>query len=467
MKIGLVNTATENNKFRNVGFFVPPYWAAILARKIRERGHEAFLLDLQFDEPKRLNVKKKCRTDADAIFISGMLPSYPQMMEVSRFYQEMGMKVILGGWGPTAIYCEFHDNRKMLDEHILSFCDAAVIGEAETAITGVLKDLENGMPAGGKLYFGRPEEVEWVMPDFSVWTEKYPLGTVQTQRGCYENCKFCSVTGVLGPRVRAKPVDFVRKEIELLLDGHSFDLIFFCDDNILAKEGGKYARELFTMFKDRFPKTSWMSQCTTGIIHQPDTIRLFGESNCVMLFIGFESLSAVDLTRKNFRSESDEEREKKYKELVRMLIKHGIEVWGSFIYGFENDTEKTLERTIDFALESGMLLFQMPFLTPLAGTALFREEMTRGNLLHPLTPENWGRYDFAQPTLKRYNANMDNESIERGIRRAYGRFYREARVVRRAWKSRIPKSYLVANLKPIIRWGSLKLKQRLLGSGFR
>ncbi len=454
MRIILVNTVMENSGFANM-FTTPPYWAAILARKIRDHGDEAELLDLQFQNPKNLKIDKKYYDNVDAVFISGMTPCYPQMIRISKFYRDKGIKVIFGGWAATSLY--YSKNIIRLEEHLFPFCDAAAIGEAETAIDDLLDDLSSGNLRSDKIYVGNPEKWDWVMPDFTIWTRKYAFGAVQTQRGCPHNCKFCSVANVLGTRVRAKPVEFVRKEVELLKKTHGYDLIFFYDDNIIGKDDGKYAKELFTMFKNNFPKTSWFSQCTTRIIDKPEFLDLFEESRCVLLLFGFESLmqeSLEEVTRKNFNMTTNDEREKKYRELIGMLKKRGIETWGCFIYGFEHDAEKIFEKNLKFALETGIFIYQATILTPLPGTPLFSESVSK--LLYPLTPENWGKYDFSRPTLTCHSKYMSNETLEKGYLDSYEDFYKKSNTLLMLLKSRIPKSFVARIAKEIARYASIR-----------
>ncbi len=463
MKIVLVNTVMQNSGFANM-FKTPPYWAAILARKISDHGGEAELLDLQFQDTKNLDIKKKYYKNADAVFISGMTPCYPQMIKISKFYIDKGIKVIFGGWAVTSLY--YSRDIVNLEEHLFPFCDAAVIGEAETAIDELLDDLKNGKLKSDKIYASDPEKWDWVMPDFTVWTKEYSFGAIQTQRGCPHNCKFCSVANVLGTRVRAKPVENVRKEVELLQKTHGYDLICFYDDNIIGKDDGNYAKKLFIMFKSNFPKISWFSQCTARIIDKPELLDLFEESRCVLLLFGFESLlneSLKEVTRKNFDMTTNEEREKKYRELIEMLKKRGIETWGCFIYGFEHDTEKIFEKNLKFALESGIFIYQATILTPLPGTPLFKESVNK--LLYPLTPENWGKYDFSRPTLIAHSKYMDNKTLEKGYLDSYEDFYKKTNTLLMLLKSRIPKSFIMRITKEIARYFLIRtymhLTQRL------
>lgn len=446
MRIILVNTTLETSRFPKIGFFLPPYWAAILARKIREHGDEAKLLDLQFQNPNNLKITEEYYDNVDAVLVSGMTPCYPQMMEVSKFYRNKGIKVIFGGWAATALY-HSKDIIK-LEEHLFPFCDAAVIGEAEAAIDDLLEDLKRKKLRRDRLYIGNPDKWDWVMPDFTIWDKKYAFGAIQTQRGCPMNCKFCSVANALGKRVRAKPVEFVRKEIELLLKTHRFDFIGFYDDNIIGKDDGKYAHELFTMFKNSFPKVRWFSQCTTRIIDKPGLLDIFDKSGCAALLVGFESLSQDSLgevTHKNFNHSTDDEREEKYRKVVTMLKEHGIGTWGCFIYGFEHDKKDVFEKSLKFALESGILFYQATILTPMPGTPFFRDSANK--LLYPLTPENWGKYDFMRPTMTRHTKYMDNETLTAGYANTNRTFYGRTNVLYRILKSRMPKCFIAGCVK--------------------
>lgn len=461
MRIVLVNTMMETSKFPSIGFLTPPYWAAILASKIRGRGHEPVLLDLQFQDPKRRvpKIPRKYYEGVDAVFVSGMVQTYPQMIKVSKFYRRRNsnIKIIFGGWGPTSLY---HQNGINLSEHILQFCDTALIGEAELVLDELLEDLECGRLNQGKGRFDRFYVADnskwnndcWAIPDFTVWDDySYPFGAIQTQRGCPHGCEFCSVANILGTNVRYKPVEKVREELELLRG--RFDLIFFYDDNIIAAGDGEYAERLCETFMPFAKKgMRWFSQCTTRIVCKPKLMDLFEKSGCVLLLFGFESLVPASLkevhTNKNKLPEKYKTLKDMYKDLLKELTDRKIVVWGCFIYGFKHDQPDIVKCTLEFAMESGVTVFQQTILTPQPGTPLFDECI--GKLWYPITPQNWGKYDFMQPTLYRHSKAFTNKQLLEKIAFANKIFYKKTDILSIVRKSRIPKSFLRTSAKAAI-----------------
>ena len=88
-------------------------------------------------------------------------------------------------------------------------------------------------------------------------------------------------------------------------------------------------------------------------------------AGCRALFIGFESV-ADDVVR---TPASGRTSPANTSEVVRCLADHGIAVWGSFIFGLDEDTRDSFERTVEFCIESKVTMALFALLTPYPGTA--------------------------------------------------------------------------------------------------
>jgi len=184
---------------------------------------------------------------------------------------------------------------------------------------------------------------------------------------------------------------------------------------------------------------------------------LFSSSRCVLMLVGFESLHKGSLSQvaTKFARLSDEEREAKYRQLVAELSARGIATWGCFIFGFEDDAKETFMRTLKFALESGVMVYQATVITPQPGTPLFSRAL--GDLAYPLKPGNWGRYDFMQPVTRHLSRHLSNAEVMRLMHFTIRVFYRKRNILAMVWRSRIPKSFLRLASKAAIRGAFMRL----------
>ena len=141
------------------------------------------------------------------------------------------------------------------------------------------------------------------------------------------------------------------------------------------------------------------------------------DSGCIALLIGFESLDARNLTQMN---KSWSARGDGYAAAIRRIHAHGIMVYGTFVFGYDQDTPAAFDATVDFAIDSGFLLANFNPLTPTPGTALYRRLSEEGRLQYPtwwLDPDyRYGRAIFAP-------RGMTADELTAGCLQARRRFY--------------------------------------------
>lgn len=168
--------------------------------------------------------------------------------------------------------------------------------------------------------------------------KKYlPVSLVETGRGCYHNCEFCSIAGYYKSRYIHREVADIIDEIKAC----RHKIFFFVDDSIFSDKA--FARELFCELKKL--NIIWTTQITLDIARDDEMLRLMKESGCEMVLIGFESINADNLKQMNKEwirrfGETDE--------LIEKIHKVGIGIYASFVFGFDSDTEETFKRTLEF-----------------------------------------------------------------------------------------------------------------------
>lgn len=282
--------------------------------------------------------------------------------QIAARYRKKGVPVVMGGFHPT-----------LAPDDALQYADAVVIGEAEETWPQLLSDFSAGMMKRRYEPVRRPP-LAGRFPDRSIYQNKsyQPIALVETARGCRFNCEFCSVTQFFKRSHQQRPVADVVREIT----GLNQRYIFFTDDNIAVDK--ERFRELITALIPL--RIFWSAQTSIDIAKDEDLLRLMRKSGCVCVLIGFESLNPSVLKMMN---KAVNDQTQIYEPALRSLRKHGIGIYGTFVFGYDHDDPDNFQRTLDFAKHHGFFFTAFNHLVPFPGTPLYERLKSDGRLLYP------------------------------------------------------------------------------------
>ncbi len=196
--------------------------------------------------------------------------------------------------------------------------------------------------------------------------------------------------------------------------------VLFGDDNVMIHT--KYSHELFEAMVPL--RKHWVAQASLAALHRVENIEVMARAGCKALFIGFESVD-VETVR---RAGKKQNKPGKYAEVVRMLSDHGIAVWGSFVFGLDEDTRDAFDRTVDFCVESKLTMALFAILTPYPGTRLYKRLKEEGRL----SRDRWWLaqdHDRAMPFYE--PKNLSRDELRAGWVRAWRSMYSYGSIVKR------------------------------------
>jgi radical SAM superfamily enzyme YgiQ (UPF0313 family) len=218
-----------------------------------------------------------------------------------------------------------------------------------------------------------------------------------------------------GTTFRFRPVKEVIAELEV-----TGPRILFGDDNVMIHT--KYSHELFEAMVPL--KKHWVAQASLAALHRVENIEVMARAGCRALFIGFESVDDEAVRNAGKR----QNKPRKYQEVMKMLADHGIAVWGSFIFGLDDDRGDSFKRTVDFCIESRITMALFALLTPYPGTALYKRLKQEARL----TKDGWWLSEdhdtgapFYAPKL------MSREALREGWVRAWRDMYSYSSIYKR------------------------------------
>jgi radical SAM superfamily enzyme YgiQ (UPF0313 family) len=343
---------------------------------------------------------------ADLVAMSVQTFTARSAYEIARAYRRRGVPVVMGGFHPT-----------LVPDEALEHADAICAGPAEGVWPEVVRDAKAGSLR--RVYVAPDGDHRIVAPRREVFRGKgyAPISTVEYGRGCVHSCEFCSVTAFYGGRQVRRSVDDVVREIREL----DRRVLFFADDNIVSDREAAAA-----LFEALVPlKVRWAAQTSVNIARDEEILDLAARSGCFSLTIGFESLDAANLRqmRKSWNTEGME-----YGPLVERIRRKGIMVYGTFAFGYDNDTPASFGAVQRFAGRHKLFLTNFINLMPFPSTPLYERLAAEGRLLDGrwwLNPSHvWGSVAF----LPR---RMSPGDLARGCQKARERFYGATSIIRR------------------------------------
>ena len=392
-------TEAKSPYFRPIKYSLfPPLGLATLAGflddddEVTVQDEHVETLDLE-DEP-------------DLVVIQVYITSAFRAYEIADHYRAKGVYVVLGGLHVTS-----------LPDEAAQHADTICLGPGEDTWPLFLKDFRRGRPA--PVYRSEHRTLEALPPVRRDLLKRHLYlvpNSIVVSRGCPHRCDFCYKEAFFqgGRGFYTQTVDAALAEIERLPGRH----LYFLDDHLLGDV--RFASALFEGMRGM--NRLWQAAGTVASVLRPDLLEKAVEAGLRSLFVGFETLSPDNL--KQQRKPQNLGRD--YGAAIRRLHSLGVMVNGSFVFGMDGDDASVFERTVEWAVQSGIETATFHILTPYPGTALHARTQEQGRILH----RNWDLYDTRHAVHR--PARMSAEELERGYWWAYDEFYRWKSIVRGA-----------------------------------
>jgi radical SAM superfamily enzyme YgiQ (UPF0313 family) len=342
---------------------------------------------------------RKDLKEVDLVGITVLTKTALRAYEIADAYRKKGIPVVLGGIHPTA-----------LPEEAKGHADSVVMGEAEEVWPCLIEDFRTGKLKSFYHQEGFTELSKVPRPRREILPRKgyFPLDVIQVTRGCPFRCEFCSVRKFFGDSYRFRPISEVVEEMRNL----RHRLIMVNDDNILGNPS--YSRELL---KALVPlKKKWIGQTSLSGLKNTENVALLAKSGCIGLLIGFESLSKSNL----IRSQKYQNDPTEYREIIHTLHRFGITIWGSFIFGFDEDDPSIFEETVAFAIQTKLFSVVFALLTPYPETAFYQRVKEEGRLVQ----DRWWLLERPEGSAPFFiPRRMSSEVLRKGWKKAWKEFY--------------------------------------------
>jgi radical SAM superfamily enzyme YgiQ (UPF0313 family) len=320
--------------------------AGLTPQDVEVKFYDDRMETIPFDEP------------ADLVALSVETYTARRAYQIASEYRRRRVPVVMGGFHATLCPAE-----------VARFAESVVIGEAEGIWPRVIDDYRHGTPQKFYRQASRPS-LRGLKPDRRIFAGKryVKLGLVEAGRGCQFRCEFCAVQSVFGATQTRRPPEEIVAELRKL----RHRAFFFVDDNITSnlEQAKEFLRALAPL------GIRWVSQASINAAHDEEFLELLVKAGCKAVLIGFESLNRRNLLtmRKGWNAG--------FEGALENLRRHRLGVYGTFIFGYDDDAPEVFDETVRFAEEQGLFIAAFNHLTPFPGTPLYERLAKEKRLLY-------------------------------------------------------------------------------------
>jgi len=392
----------------------PPFWAALTAGFLRNKGFEIEILDanaenLDLDETVQLIEAVNPRYIAIICYSQQANVSTPIMVGVGQLCRMIKDKIpvnnlILTGWHPSSL-----PERTLREET----CDFVAQGEGFYTLQGLLSgDSFESIPGlwwrdGDAIKHNpRPHNIRNLTEELSdvAWdllpmnkyrafswmclrdfSERTKFASIFTSLGCPYKCSFCAIHATYGEhKIRYWDPEWVLKQIDILVSSYGVkhinihdELFVFNRRHFLPIAEGIIARG-YSLNINAFARVDVLDKISD------DDLQTLKKAGFNWLKIGIETGNSR--VRANVGKDSYDI------EVVRRVIKkshdNGIDFCANFMFGLPGDDYDSMQDTLNLATEL-MATFPSFFCTmAIPGSDLYEKALLKGLLL----PESWLGY---------------------------------------------------------------------------
>ncbi|HHT9126296.1 MAG TPA: B12-binding domain-containing radical SAM protein [Candidatus Brocadiia bacterium] len=409
---------------------IPQMSLAYIASVLEKNNYQIELYDciaLEIDEEKLISIIKS--EEPRLAIVNVTTPSFYNDIKIIE-----KMKSVI----PDCIIAIFGTHATSLHKSILSAypcVDVVIRGEPERTAEELAYKIKNGdgfsdvlgisFRANGSVHENK--ERPWVddldelgyparhlLPNnkyIHPVTNK-PYTTVNTSRGCRQQCIFCVAHLYYGYKLRKRSVKSVLDEIQFDVIGkYGINNIWMFADDFTGDKN--FVVDICKGIIQRNLKITWWSNTRVDVLDR-EMFEWMKKSGCFMLSIGGESGNQDILNRMKKRAQLSQ-----IKNTIKMLREVGILSLVYFLIGLPGESRSTIKDTVDFAKQINPDYVEFYPATPYPGTE-FYEIAKKENMI---TTDDWSLYECGGIRFVVRVPGVSHEELECILQDAYKEFY--------------------------------------------
>jgi len=312
---------------------------------------------------------------ADQIFISSMIVQKESVKRIIEKCKRFNKTLVAGG----PLFNSSHDEFPEINHFILN--------EAEITLPEYLNDLKHNKTK--KIYktdkfpdITKSPAPLWDLIDF----KDYSSMLIQYSRGCPFNCEFCDIIIMNGRVPRTKSPEQVLKELDILFNKGWKGSLFFVDDNFIGNKTKvkEMLKKLIIWQKQKDYPFKIFTEASVNLANDDELLKLMQKANFHKVFLGLETPNIESLKEsKKFQNINID-----LISAIQKIHRHGMQVLGGFIVGFDKDKEDIFDKQIEFIEKSGVVTAMIGLLIALPKTKLWIRLKNENRLISKTTGQN-------------------------------------------------------------------------------
>ncbi|MFH1248100.1 MAG: radical SAM protein [Candidatus Omnitrophota bacterium] len=379
--IVLINPGDRRQVYQELGqdysAVEPPYWIAVIAAYLRNINFRVMIIDANAENisPEETSLRvNKIDPVLSAVIVYGSQPSAStQNMTIAgkicrALKSNPSLRVAIGGLHPSAL-----PRMTMQDEDV----DFVIEGEGLRTLSALIKALKagredySGVPGlwyrqnGAIKHNTRAKLIEDLSKELALaaWDllpmDKYkahnwhcfddiehrmPYAAIYTSLGCPYSCIFCCINALFAkPGIRYRNPELVVEEIGTLVKKYGVKNIKVADELFVLDE--KHYMKIVDLLIDKnYDLNIWVyARVDTVKFENLEKMKKAG-INWIALGIESANPQVRDGAAKRMMA-------KDIYKVVRNIQDAGIRVIGNFIFGLPDDDLKTMQETLDMAIQ--------------------------------------------------------------------------------------------------------------------
>lgn len=421
-----------NDKVEKIRGIYPSLGLLYIAAVLEQEGHhiEVIDMDIEIDAQNKI-ISSLARLKPEILCIHVMTWTFHQANEIAKLARNIlpSVCVIAGGAAITSA-----------PEVIMKYSmfDYGVIGEGEKTILELMhalnsKDNTGKIPGiiyreNGQIILSSQRTLIETLDSIpnparhlvnlnlysDVLSKERACATMITSRGCPYSCIYCDRRNRMGNKWRSFSNHRIIDEMQELKDRYGIKEIMFFDDEFIIDHNR--AIEFCNLLLEKKLEILWECRTRVDLIDR-ELLKIMKKAGCYRIRFGFESGDdkILKILKKGITV-------KQSLECANIVKKSGIEIFGYFMFGCPEETEKDIQKTIElaFAIDPDFAVFSKVILIP--GSELFEWAVSQ----KLIAADYWERFiagDIVDTAPSLSSKELPEERVNQIIKEINKKFY--------------------------------------------